>query len=181
MITYKFKIQNQINIDNYLNQYNNILRYSYNRFKDNTDITLSQVESSVKSTMNHIDLMDASLIKIAVNNAKSLKGKDYVIFGGKLNFFKRKYQKITKEEYKLYKNKPIQLRGSSSDNNGNRKAKLNIIEDNSIIIKFNKNEHIKIQLPKLYNHRKQDLQLLQTLCEQNKSFFTIELKNDLFG
>jgi hypothetical protein len=149
MIAYKFKIQNKINIDDYIRQFNNVIRFSYNRFQENSKLSLSQVEKIVKQKMNNIDLIDSSLIKVAVNKSKGKHNKKNIIFGGKGNFIKRIKNLISKEDWKSLKNSPIELRGSKADNKGNRKAELNIIEDNYILIKFNKKTHFKIQLPKL--------------------------------
>lgn len=177
MITYKFKIQNHINIDDYIRQFNNVIRFAYNRFQENKRLSLSDVEKIVKSKMNNIEILDASLIKVAVNKAKSIK-KENIIFGGKHNFFRRIKNLITKEEWLEYKNKPLMLRGSSCDNKGNRKAELNIVEDNSILVKLNKTTHFNIQLPRLNKKQKLLLSRLQLLCENNKGCFSLELNNN---
>lgn len=177
MITYKFKIQNKINIDDYVRQFNNVIRFAYNRFQDNPKATLSDVEKIVKSNMNNIDLIDASLIKIAVNKAKSIK-KDKIIFGGKSNFIKRIKELITKDEWDELRNINLILRGSSFDNKGNRKSELNIIEDNSILIKLNKKNHFNVQLPKLRKNIKEQLSKLQLICENKEGCFTLQINND---
>lgn len=176
MIAYKFNIQNDIDISNYIREYNNVIRFAYNRFQENKKYTLSDVERLVKSTMNNLNYIDASIIKIAVNKAKSLK-KDNIIFGGKNLFFRRMKNLVSKEEYKALRQFPLMLRGSKSDTDGNRKAKLNIIEDNIIILKLNKNLHIPIQLPKLRKKQRDELSLLQSLCENKETSFTIEVDN----
>jgi hypothetical protein len=131
----------------------------------------------VKEKMNNIDMLDASLIKIAVNKAKGIDG-DNVVFGGRYNMKRRSQQKITHEQWKKTRNLPILLRGSSSDTNGNRKAKLNVIEDNTILLKFSKSDHIKVQLPHMNKEQKRNLCLLQTLCEEHKACFSLEVSPD---
>ena len=180
MITYKYKIQNQIDIDSYLRQYNNVLRFAYNRFGEG--LSQSQVESMVKEKMNNIDLLDASVIKCAVSKASSIQN-DKIIFGSKFLFRKLKYGKETpslnKNTWKKRRNlRPLLLRGSTSDNGGNRKVTLDIINNNQIIIKWNKKTHIPIQLPRLNkNHRKQ-LSRLEELCSENRACFSVELNSE---
>lgn len=77
MITYKYKIQNTIDIASVLKQYNSVVRFAYNRFQEG--LSQSQVEKYVKDTMNNIDTLDASIIKCAVSKAKDIK-KENVVF-----------------------------------------------------------------------------------------------------
>ena len=43
MITIKLPIQNEININQFLIPWNNILRFAYNRFQENPEYKLSDV------------------------------------------------------------------------------------------------------------------------------------------
>lgn len=178
MVTYKLKIHDKIDIKEYLKQYNNIVRYSYNRFRENLDYELKDVEKIIQQSMNNIDLMDYTLIKYAVNDASALKTKEKVIFCGNKNFEKRKYNKISNDDLHKYKNKNMMLRGASGDPKGNRKAQLHIIEDNSVKIKFDRSHHIDIKLPRLNKNIKNTLEKLQILCEENKAFFTLRLSEE---
>lgn len=112
MITIKLPID-EIDITTYQKQYNNIVRFAYNRYQENK--TQSQIEKQVKTTMNNIELMDASLIKSAVDNAKNLK-QEKVIFGGKNNWQEYNNKSKTKQEYQAKKLRPISVRGSKLDN-----------------------------------------------------------------
>jgi len=84
VITIKLPIQT--NITQYLKQYNNIVRFAYNRYQEGNDYKQSDIEHIVKRKMNNIALMDASFIKAAVDKAKHLKDKPKVIFGSKKNW-----------------------------------------------------------------------------------------------
>jgi len=174
MIAYKYRLGNRLEIDRYINQYNNVLRFSYNRFSDNSELKLSECEHLVKEKMNNIEMLDASLIKMAVNKAKGIND-DKVVFGGRYNMRRRSQKKISHMQWLETRNSPLLLRGSSSDPNGNRKAKLNIIEDNSIELKFNKDNHIKVHLPHMNKEQAKNLCLLQTFCEEHKSCFSLEV------
>lgn len=176
MITYKYKIQNNIDISDHIRQFNNVVRFAYNRFQDNPKISEKEIYHLIKSTMNNIDLIDTLLINYSINKATSVKDRSKVIFGGKDQFIKRKFNKITKDEFD--KNGPILLRGNKCTPHGNHKAELHIIEDNSILIKLNRKTHIKVQLPKLNREHKKQLFKLQEMCENNETFFTLSLDND---
>lgn len=82
MVTYKFKIQNKVNIDDYLRQFNNVIRFAYNRFQENSELKTKDVEKIIKAKMNNIDLMDASLIKLAVDKVKGMRFTFGIITGG---------------------------------------------------------------------------------------------------
>jgi len=180
MITYKYKIQNKIDISNQLIQYNNVIRFAYNRFKEEKDISQAHVEQKVKKIMNNIDSLDASIIKCAVSKARSLEINKKIIFGGKILFNKLKYKKnsdktIWNEKRNLT---PLLLRGSASDNKGNRKATLDIIDNNQIILKWNKSNHTEIQLPRLNKNHLRQLSTLELLCSENKACFSIEVSSE---
>jgi len=176
MITIKLPIQNEIDVSDYINQWNCVVRFAYNRFQDNPELKLSQVEQLVKSTMKNIDLIDASLIKSACDKAKGIKDEK-VIFGGKVNFKQRKYGKIDKETYDKKRNIPVYVRGSTCDSKGNRKFELDVIDNNQIIFKPSKSNHIACHLPKLSKINKKQLHKLQELCENNQGCFTCGITN----
>jgi transposase len=150
-----------------LNQFNNVIRFSYNRrIKDNIT-SLSSLESIVKSTMKNIDLLDASWIKCAVKKAFELQTENKLYFGGKSNFFKRKYDKIDS----LNKNMPLEMRGSKSDQNGNRKGKL---KDGNFILKPSKGIEYNIEL-KLSNNEKKLLQIIESQSNIHENYFNFEI------
>lgn len=173
MITIKLPILNIIDITNYLLQYNNIIRFSYNRRKEN--LTQSEIEKLVKSKMNNIDLMDASFIKAATDNSRNLNTEDNVVFGGKNNWTRYNKGLITKEEYKKNKLKPLTVRGSKLDTKGNRKFQLNM-SNNEIIFKPNKNTKINMRIPNTRHDKV--LIKLQELCELKETYFTCGITNN---
>jgi IS605 OrfB family transposase len=171
MITIKLPIE-PIDITNYLHQYNCVVRFAYNRFQE--ELKQSEVEQQVKSRMNNIDLMDASLIKSACDSAKGLT-EEKVIFGGKKNWQDYNKGLKTKEEYKSKQLKPLIVRGSRLDNNGNRKFQLDIIGNNQVIFKPAKGIKIFCKLPK--TKYVNQLCLLQKLCEAKEQPFTCAVNN----
>ena len=171
MITIKLPIL-KIDITDYLNQYNNIVRFAYNRFQEG--LIASEIERSVKSTMNNIDLMDASLIKSAVDNARCLK-KEKIIFGGKKNWKRYNQGLISKEEYQEKKLKPLTVRGSKLDHNGNRKFQLDL-DNNRVVFKPKRGVEFIAKFPS--TKRDSMLKKLQQLCELGETCFTCGITNN---
>lgn len=168
-------------------QFNNVIRYAFNRFCDSKGkLKNSDIEKLVKSKMNNIQKLDASFIKEAVSKAKDIyvrnKKKDgnckKVIFGGKSLFNKRSKKKITKQEFKIQKLIPIKFTGSKNDN-GNRKFELDL-KNHRIIFKRDKNHHYIIELNKFSKCDEKLLYLLQDKYNKNKKGmpFTIEFNKE---
>jgi hypothetical protein len=133
MITQKFRANIPPEIIPYITQFSCATRVGYNRLKEG--MSLSEAESYIKTNHNNIPLIDASLIKLAVNKSKSLVTKEKtVVFGGYKNLDNRAKNKITKEQWAELRNSSILLRGSTHDLHGNRKAKLDI-ENEQIIFR----------------------------------------------
>ena len=161
-------------VKKYRQQQSIIIRYSYNRFLENK--TEKETRLLCKN-LNNIDSLNSWLIQSAIKKADEIfkRNKDYkVIFGGKYNFINRIQNKISKDEYKNNRLLPIFSIGES-DKCGNRLFDLNIIEDNSIVFKPNRNIKIKLQLPKLKKNYKIELHQLQQLAEQNQATISVQL------
>ena len=99
MIHLKFNIQNNIDISDWLTQYNKVLRFAYNRFNDNPTLSKGDVEKIVKSTMKNIDLLDFSMKRCAIYKASYMPNKK-AIFGSKFLFKRMKnHLKVDKQEW----------------------------------------------------------------------------------
>lgn len=163
-----------------LKQYSNVVRYSYNRFlegKTEKDIRL------LTKSLNSIDLLNSWLIQCGIKDGKAIQTRfknEKVIFGGKHNLIKRSKNKISKEEYQLKRLCPINIQGEELSR-GNRLFKLDIIENNQIIFKLNRNKHIELKLPNLRNNIKKELFKLQQLNEvkNGENGYTYSIRFDL--
>ena len=193
MITYRFRIQNQIDISDYLKPYNSVVRYAYNRYQElqkaGLKPSVDDVVKIVRANMNGIENLDFTLTRYAVLKASSMKDKEKIIFGGRRLFNAIKFFKVKKNprvpieilKEKFYKKRclrPLFLRGCCEDSHGNRKAELDLIDNNAVILKFNKDTHIEVKLPVLTGKRKEHLYKLQDLCDQNKACYSIEVNNE---
>ena len=163
-----------------LKQYSNVVRYSYNRFlegKSEKDIR------ELSKSMNSVDLLNSWLIQCGIKDGKAIQTRfknEKVIFGGKYNLINKLKNKISKEDYQLKRLNPVNIQGEELKQ-GNRSFKLDIIENNQIIFKLNKNKHIRLELPNLRNNIKKELFKLQQLNEvkQNQKGYTYSIRFDL--
>jgi hypothetical protein len=170
MITLKLKLTQPINIEKYQKQFTNIRNFAFNRFIEG--MSQNQIEQEVKNKLNNIELMDVSLQKEAVNDARTLIKKDQktVIFGSKKNWQNYNNKVISKEEYKKRKLCSIIVRGETG--RGNRKFKLDA-KNNQIIFSPNRTNKIICQYEK--TKRDKTLLKLQQLCELGTTYFTARL------
>ena len=164
-----------------LRQYNSVVRFAYNRWQENISYSLAEVCKLVKTTMRNIDLLDVSLIQMAVNQAKNLRKKSKVIFGSVTEFNKLKYKKsnANKDVYLAKRNASMLLRGSKSDNNGNRKAELDFA-NNQVIVKISKNFHVAIPV-RFSKKQKAELEYLETKCKNKEAYFNLIINQKSIG
>ena len=109
---------------------NNVIRFIYNRIKDNPELTQKELTILVNS-MNNI-FIDSWFKQSAIYKSKEIykRNKDNkVIFGGKKLFLERINNKISKEEFKIKRQLPLISIGESSKSS-NRKLELEIKENN---------------------------------------------------
>jgi hypothetical protein len=174
MISYKLSCSHSIP-EEYFRQFNNVVRFSHNRWIEEKSVT--EIERACKS-LNNIELMDASMIKMAVNSAKSLKTKEKIVFGSRNLFNKLKFKKTeNKDAWNQKRNPSIYLRGSSCDAGGNRKASLDLL-NNKIMFKPQRGLIYEIDLKN--DKRLKSLRILQDLCEDKKACFSLEImRNDI--
>ena len=149
----------------------NIVRYAYNRLQD------GKSEKDIRAlahTLNNIPT-DSWFIQCAIKKADYLNktSKEKVIFGGKFNFFQRLQKKISKEDYKQKRLLAIYSQGEKL-NKGNRKFSLDMV-NNQIIFKFSAKKKILLKLPNLHKNYISDLVSLQTLAENKRMAFSVEL------
>ena len=179
MKTIKLPYKSSEDLTPILKQYSSVVRYSYNRFLENK--TEKEVRYLTKS-LNTVDLLNSWLIQCAIKDAKAIHSRfsnEKVIFGGKKNFILRCQGKISKEEYQLKRLSPLNSQGEVL-RQGNRSFKLDIIENNQIIFKLNRNKHIEIKLPNLRNNIKNELFKLQQLNEvKHQKGYTYSIRLDL--
>ena len=181
MITIKLKLKEKQNgYDILLKQFNNVIRFAYNRYSDNKgNIKDSDVANIVKSTMNNIQQLDASIIEFAVNKAKDIykSKKQKIIFGSKYEWNKYITRIITKQQFIEKRIIPLRFIGRKNDN-GNRKFNLDL-KNHKIIFKQNISLHFDLKYVSSKNQDKLLYELQEIYDKDKKSFsYTIELNKE---
>lgn len=180
MITIKLPYKSSIEFQDKLNllrkEYSNVVRYSFNRLKE------KYTEKDIRyflNGLNNVKNLDAWTKQCGILEAKAILKRNpdnKVIFGGKTNFIKRLKNKLSKEDYQENRLLPFCIYGQKGEH-GNRKFKLDIIENNQIIYKHKCKEHFILNLPSLRNNYKKDLFLLEELNEQEGLTYQVKLDN----
>ena len=161
-IKYSTDEQSKTRILEYIKNYNNVLRFTYNRLHENKDLKTKEITVLQKS-MNNI-FVDSHFKNSAIFDSKTLLHNDKVIFGGKKLFIDRCQNKISKDEFQIKKLRPLYSVGES-DKKGNRK--FSIVTENHIIFKPNKYEHFLLEINPSRNYQKYLLEL-SDLANQKK-------------
>jgi IS605 OrfB family transposase len=178
-LPYYIESENLKTLEKLRKQYSSVVRFSYNRFlegKSQKDIRL------LTSFLNNINLLNSWMIQCGIKEAESIYSKNLdkkVIFGSKNNFNKRIKGLISNSELKEKRILPIMIQGESTKM-GNRLFKLNIINNNEIIFKVSRQQHIKIKLPRLRNNYKKSLYNLEQLndIKQGEKGLTYSIRID---
>ena len=164
-------------ISDFLKASNPILRYTYNRVKENPEIDTKELTVIQKQMNNRSDLINYHLLNSIQYQAKALYSSRpdnrQVIFGGRSNFIKRCQNKITKEEWDELRLVPLYSVGEANQK-GNRL--FQILTTNTILFKPNRNTHIIITLQSIGKNYIQRLKQLKEL--QNRRALPITYQID---
>jgi hypothetical protein len=177
LITYKlpYKTDNPEDIETinqYQKVYSKVLRLVFNRKKDGLS------DKEVRSYMKTLSFsVNCWVIESALYESKALissNENESVIFGSKKQFIRCCKGLISNEEFKKSRISKFYSVGQANQF-GNRFFGLNIIDDNQIIFKPNRDIKIKLNLPKLKPNIKKDLFKLELLTKSKEMPFTIKL------
>ena len=172
LITLKIKYMPEngdlTDILSFIKNYNNVLRFTYNRVQEG--IKSTKELTKLQHNLNNI-FIDSHFKNSAIYEAKSFQNEN-LIFGGKKLFLDRLRKKISKEEFKLKKLLPLYSVGEAMPK-ANRKFK--IIDENIIVFKPNKNLHIKLNLVNQGKNYKKILSKLKELQETKQIAITYKL------
>ena len=163
-------------IFSYIKNYNNVLRFTFNRLKENPVLKSSEI-ARLQKGMNNI-FIDTHFLGSAVYNAKSLinsTGNNKVIFGGKKLMLSRCKGNITNEEWKRNRLIPLCSIGQANMK-GNRK--FSVVSSSQILFKPSKNTHILLNIPRQNKKTIKELEFLITLQENNKIPITYKLDTE---
>ena len=161
------------------NDFNKVLRVTYNRICENSEYTTKEL-TAFQSKLNNVDgckshLKSSSIYKsreIYIVSRKSNPQK--AIFGGRKNFINRCQSKISHEEFAKKRVFPIHSIGQCNCH-GNRLFK--IVDYHTVIFKPDRRHHIQLNLRNIGKNREK--QLLKLIELQNTNCIPITYELDL--
>lgn len=171
-IKIKYTSESKDVILEFIKNYNNVLRFTYNRVVEGVRST--KLLTKLQHTMNHV-FIDSHFLNSAIFEAKSLSKNPKLIFGGKELFLKRNAGKISKEEFKVSKLLPLCSIGESCKNSN---RKFQILDEKTILFKPNRENKLIINLVNLAKNYKNDIKRLINLQMLNKIPITYKLDLD---
>ena len=143
-------------------QFNSCLRFTYNRLCDNKSLTTREL-TALQKGLNNITLVKSHLKNSSIHKAKEIVAtgtEKSVIFGGRNNFIKRCFNKISKEEFLKKRLLPIYSVGEANQK-GNKL--FEITDTAKILFKPNKDTHIKLNLKDIGRNRIKMLNILKEM------------------
>lgn len=174
LITWKIEFTCESDLFNIINEYNKVLRFTYNRLIENSDLSTKEL-FAIQKTMNKSDLIGSHLCNSAIYDAKAIiehsdNGKA-IIFGGKKLFIKRCQCKIDKETFLRKRLSPLYSVGEANQT-GNRL--FTIIDESTVLFKLNRNNRYELKLHNLGKNRTKQIKKLIDL--QNNKAIAITYK-----
>ena len=156
----KYNTDNLSRIIEYIKNYNNVLRFAYNRLYDISTHSMSTKDLlTCINSMNNV-FIDTYFKNGAMYEARSLISNNEdnkVIFGGRKLFIDKCQHKISKEDFEIKKLHPLQVVGASY-NKGN--CKFQIMDEHSILFKPCASEHFILHLESVGRNYEKYLSLL---------------------
>ena len=172
----KYQTENSSRILEMIKNYNSIFNLTYNFMFENGN-------SSTKSILNYVNsknnlLLDTYFKNGAIYDCKGEISKNKekkIIFGGKKLFLERQNNKISKEEYKIAKLRPLQIVGAAF-NKGN--CKFQIISKSEILFKPNSKEHFTLRLESVGRNYEKKLEALKVAQDNKELPIAYKLSKD---
>lgn len=168
----KYQAENSPRILEMIKNYNSLFGLTYNFMFENKKASTKEILAFLKSKNNIF--LDTYFKNGAIYDCKSeisKKKEKKIIFGGKKLFLERQNNKISREEYRLAKLRPLQVVGAAY-NKGN--CKFQIVSESEILFKPNSKERFVLKLESVgRNYEKKLKSLLQA---QNKCGLPISYK-----
>ena len=174
LVTLKIRYACEDSLRKVLEQYNNVLRFTYNRLLENPKMSTAEI-GSVQKTLNNCEIIGSHLRNSAIFDAKAMieRSTKPIIFGGKHLFRQRSQQKISREEFLLRRLRPLNCVGEANQK-GNRLFK--IIDDTTIQFNFNRHTRYTLKLRDVGRKRQKELSRLSDI--QNARQIPITYKLD---
>lgn len=159
------------------NDFNKVLRFTYNRLCENSKYSTKEL-TLLQSKLNNIGFCKSHLKNSAIYKSRemcmlnNIKGAQKVIFGGRKNFIDRCQHKLSREEFSKERLLAIYSIGQCNCH-GNRLFK--IVGSHTIIFKPDREHHIQLNLKNVGKNREKQLLRLMELRQIKCIPITYEL------
>ena len=192
LITLKIKYscksdEDSLLIQNYIKNYNNVLRFTYNRKVDNpsiTDVELNVLQKSMNNVFLGCWFLSSARVEVKemlksidelnkVNDEEHQVDKKRIIFGSKKLFVSRCRGIVSRENYLIERQHPLYSVGEYKQK-GNRYFR--IMSDNVIVFQPNSKAHVELQIGNINKKYKSYINKLIEL--QNNRIVPITYKLD---
>lgn len=160
MVTWKIKYSCEQDLFYYIDSYNKVLRFTYNRLIENPEMTTKELTEKQKLMKHLPDCIGSHLLNSAIFDARAIisANKKPVIFGGKLNFIKRCQHKIDLDTFRRNRLVPLYSVGESSKHSNRF---FRIMDGNRILFQPDRKHHYTLQLINVGRNRSKDIKILQ--------------------
>ena len=172
----KYKTDNSQRILEMIKDYNSIFGLTYNFMFENKHSSTKSILEYVNSKNNLF--LDTYFKNGAIYDCKSEISKNRenkIIFGGKKLFLERQAGKISKDDYKIRKLRPLQVIGAAF-NKGN--CKFQILSNSEILFKPNSKEHFILRLESVGRNYERKLEALRIAQDNKEIPITYKLSKD---
>lgn len=175
LITWKIEYSCESDLFEYIDSYNKVLRFTYNRLLEKPKISTKELTALQKTMKNLPNNVGSHILNSVIYDAKALahKSDKPIIFGGKLNFLKRCQHKIDKNTFLKNKLLPLYSVGEAVQK-GNRLFRL--LPYNQVLFQPDRSHHYVLNLKNVGKNRLKDIKALIEL--QNTKSMAITYKLD---
>ena len=174
LITWKIEYFCDSDLFEYIDSYNKVLRFTYNRLLENPKMSTKGLTSVQKTMKNLPDNVGSHVLNSAIYDARALvqKSEKPIIFGGKLNFIKRCQHKINKDEFLRNRLLPFYSVGEAVQK-GNRLFR--ILSSTQILFQPDRNHHYLLNLKHVGRNRLKYIKELISLQNTKGAAITYKL------
>lgn len=172
----KYQTENSSRILEMIKNYNSIFGLTYNFMFENEKASTKSILDYVNSKNNLF--LDTYFKNGAIYDCKSEISKNRenkIIFGGKKLLLERQECKISKEEYRVAKLRPLQVVGAAFNKSN---CKFQITSNSEILFKPNSKEHFILRLENIGRNYEKKLNLLKVAQDNKELPITYKLSKD---
>lgn len=175
-VTFKIKYNCEVSLHDYVLQYNNVLRYTYNRIIENPSMRTKDI-TACQHRLNNCELVGSHLRNSAIHDARALiaSNRNKLIFGGKSNFLLRCKGKIDKQTFLNNRLMSLYSIGIASEHS-NRLFRIS--SNNTIIFQPDRYHHFTLELCSIGKKRINDLRKLKLFQDNNQTAITYRLDSE---